>query len=59
MDKILHVGDDLTTDIQGALHSGMQACWINTNSSNLLATNENDILPHIEITGLASLIALI
>lgn len=59
VDKILHVGDDLTTDIQGALHSGMQACWINTNSSNLLATNENDILPHIEITGLASLIALI
>ncbi|RXK33068.1 flavin mononucleotide phosphatase [Arsenophonus endosymbiont of Bemisia tabaci Asia II 3] len=59
VDKILHAGDDLITDIQGALHSGMQACWINTNSSNLLATNENDILPHIEVTGLASLIALI
>lgn len=59
VDKILHVGDDLITDIQGALYSGMQACWINTNSINLLATNENDILPHIEINGLASLIALI
>ncbi|VAY02420.1 Flavin mononucleotide phosphatase YigB [Arsenophonus endosymbiont of Aleurodicus dispersus] len=58
LDNILHVGDSLTTDIQGALHSGMQACWINANNSNLL-TNDNKILPHVEITGLASLIALI
>lgn len=59
LDEILHVGDDLTTDIQGALQSGMQACWLNTKNSNLLTTNESDILPHVEITGLASLITLI
>ena len=26
--EILHVGDDLTTDVGGAIRSGMQACWI-------------------------------
>lgn len=59
LDKILHVGDDLTTDIQGALQSSMQVCWLNTKNSNLLTTNESDILPHVEITGLALLITLI
>ncbi|BGI50867.1 MAG: 5-amino-6-(5-phospho-D-ribitylamino)uracil phosphatase YigB [Arsenophonus endosymbiont of Ceratovacuna japonica] len=58
LDNVLHVGDNLITDIQGALYSGMQACWINTNN-NLLDINKNNILPHIEITNLASLIKLI
>jgi putative hydrolase of the HAD superfamily len=26
--EILHVGDDLTTDVAGAIRCGMQACWI-------------------------------
>ncbi|MFP3014204.1 MAG: 5-amino-6-(5-phospho-D-ribitylamino)uracil phosphatase YigB [Arsenophonus sp.] len=59
LDKILHVGDDLTTDIQGALQSGMQSCWINVDGINTLINNENNILPHIEIRSLTSLITLI
>jgi putative hydrolase of the HAD superfamily len=30
MDAVLHLGDDATTDVWGALNAGMQAVWINT-----------------------------
>ncbi|WP_445495429.1 5-amino-6-(5-phospho-D-ribitylamino)uracil phosphatase YigB [Photorhabdus sp. SF281] len=57
--KILHIGDDLNTDVEGALRSGMQACWINTENKKLLQMIESRLLPHIEIYDLASLTALI
>lgn len=56
---ILHVGDDLTTDVLGAVRSGMQACWINPHGDNLLTHPQARLLPHIEISRLASLIALL
>jgi len=56
---ILHVGDDLTTDVAGAIRSGMQACWIKPQGADLLQAKESRLLPHIEISRLASLTSLI
>lgn len=56
---VLHVGDDLTTDVAGALHSGMQACWINDRARCLLNVTDSRLLPHLEISRLDSLTALI
>ena len=30
VESVLHVGDDATTDVMGAVNAGMQAAWINT-----------------------------
>lgn len=48
--QILHVGDDLTTDVAGSLRCGMQACWINMRGSNLLHINDARLLPHLEVS---------
>lgn len=58
-ERILHVGDDLTTDVAGALCSGLQACWINDRQRSLMAVDDCRLLPHIEISQLASLLALL
>ncbi|MGV3345474.1 5-amino-6-(5-phospho-D-ribitylamino)uracil phosphatase YigB [Enterobacteriaceae bacterium LUAb1] len=58
-DTILHVGDDLTTDVAGALRSGMQSCWMRLYQENLAPARGSGPLPHIEITQLASLTTLI
>ena len=34
--EILHVGDDLTTDVAGAIRCGMQACWIKPENADLM-----------------------
>ncbi|CAL1329020.1 5-amino-6-(5-phospho-D-ribitylamino)uracil phosphatase YigB [Candidatus Providencia siddallii] len=52
---ILHVGDNLITDIKGAINSGMQACWINSNKKKLINT-KNICIPHVEIHHLSSLL---
>ncbi|OTA20916.1 flavin mononucleotide phosphatase [Xenorhabdus beddingii] len=57
--QILHVGDNLSTDVEGALRSGMQACWINIEHKDLMQEPEGRLVPHVEISDLASLIALI
>ncbi|NIH15850.1 5-amino-6-(5-phospho-D-ribitylamino)uracil phosphatase YigB [Serratia symbiotica] len=57
--QILHVGDDLTTDIAGALRAGFQACWINEHQRCLMQSADSRLLPHIEISRLASLAALL
>ncbi|ACR67372.1 5-amino-6-(5-phospho-D-ribitylamino)uracil phosphatase YigB [Edwardsiella ictaluri] len=57
--QILHVGDDLTTDVAGAVRSGMQACWVNDRGRSLLCAAEGRLLPHVEISRLDSLLALI
>jgi len=59
LENILHVGDDLTTDVAGAIRCGMQACWINPHNGNLLEIDDSRLLPHIEISQLASLTALL
>ncbi|NWA63672.1 5-amino-6-(5-phospho-D-ribitylamino)uracil phosphatase YigB [Pantoea sp. B9002] len=56
---ILHVGDDLTTDIAGSLRAGMQACWINLREGNLMKIDDARLLPHVEIDRLASLTSLL
>ncbi|MCE0802698.1 5-amino-6-(5-phospho-D-ribitylamino)uracil phosphatase YigB [Buttiauxella sp. S04-F03] len=56
---ILHVGDDLTTDVAGAVRCGMQACWINLRDGDLMQIDDSRLLPHLEISQLASLTALI
>lgn len=30
VESVLHVGDDATTDVMGAIHAGMQTAWINS-----------------------------
>ncbi|WHP31190.1 5-amino-6-(5-phospho-D-ribitylamino)uracil phosphatase YigB [Trabulsiella odontotermitis] len=57
--QILHVGDDLTTDVAGSIRCGMQACWINLLEGSLMQINDSRLLPHIEISRLASLTTLI
>ncbi|AUX74175.1 5-amino-6-(5-phospho-D-ribitylamino)uracil phosphatase YigB [Erwinia pyrifoliae] len=58
-EQILHIGDDLTTDVAGAVRSGMQACWINLHEGNLMHIDDSRLLPTLEISRLASLTALI
>lgn len=57
--EILHVGDDLTTDVAGAIRCGMQACWIKPENADLMHTFDSRLLPHVEISRLASLTTLI
>lgn len=59
LEQILHVGDDLTTDVGGAVSCGMQACWINLHQGDLMQIKDSRLLPHLEISRLASLSALI
>lgn len=57
--QVLHVGDDLTTDVAGAIRCGMQACWIMSRDDNLMQARDARLLPHLAISRLASLTALI
>ncbi|RLM18951.1 flavin mononucleotide phosphatase [Brenneria alni] len=59
LSQILHVGDDLTADVAGAVRCGVQACWINLREGNLMCIDDARLLPHIEISRLASLTALL
>ncbi|MDE9484415.1 5-amino-6-(5-phospho-D-ribitylamino)uracil phosphatase YigB, partial [Xenorhabdus bovienii] len=59
INQILHIGDNLKTDVEGALYSGMQACWLNIGNKNLMQKPEGRLVPYIEISDLASLIALL
>lgn len=56
---ILHVGDDLITDVAGAIRHGLQACWINDRNKSLIDEPTGCLLPHIEISKLDSLCPLI
>lgn len=57
--ELLHVGDDLITDVAGAIRHGLQACWINDRNRNLMHEPTGCLLPHIEISRLDSLCRLI
>ncbi|MGP4123858.1 MAG: 5-amino-6-(5-phospho-D-ribitylamino)uracil phosphatase YigB [Sodalis sp. (in: enterobacteria)] len=56
---ILHVGDDLEADVTGAIRYGMQACWLNDRGRNFITAVDACLLPHLEISRLASLTALL
>jgi HAD superfamily hydrolase (TIGR01549 family) len=51
---ILHVGDDATLDVLGAVNAGMQAAWVNR-ADHLWP---HDIQPHVTLTNLTELCEL-
>ncbi|URJ29835.1 5-amino-6-(5-phospho-D-ribitylamino)uracil phosphatase YigB [Blochmannia endosymbiont of Camponotus sp.] len=57
--NILHVGDDLQTDIKGAMLSGMQACWVNQYNTDQSYSIDIKLLPHLKISKLISLTYLL
>lgn len=56
--EILHVGDNLVTDVQGAIQAGCQAAWLNLSNKKLSQFPEATLLPTLEITQLEELLAL-
>lgn len=58
---ILHVGDDLITDIQGAIYANLQTCWTyqynHRNTSHIM--NNNQFFPNLKISKLNSLTYLL
>ncbi|OCG23206.1 hypothetical protein A9G11_06310 [Gilliamella sp. wkB108] len=53
--QILHVGDNLSTDVNGAINSGLLSCWINVFNEDIFHLSEARCLPHIEISQLPEL----
>lgn len=51
---ILHVGDHLISDVQGAIQAGCQAVWL-----NMSAQKSQDLLPTLEIQDLTQLLELL
>jgi FMN hydrolase / 5-amino-6-(5-phospho-D-ribitylamino)uracil phosphatase len=49
--SILHVGDDATLDVLGALNAGMQAAWLNRPGERW----PHDLEPHITVANLTEL----
>lgn len=58
-EHILHVGDHLVTDVQGAKLAGFAACWFNDMNENVITQAKTRTLPDIEINNLQSLLALL
>ncbi len=54
--EILHIGDSLKSDVQGALNAGCSAVWFNPEHKPL---SDKSGLPHLEIAQLASLELLV
>lgn len=55
MQDILHVGDNLITDVQGAIDSGCQAAWVNTINQSLSEFAEATSLPNFAISDVTEL----
>ena len=53
--NILHVGDNLLTDVNGAINNGLLACWINIFNQDIFHLSDARCLPHIEISQLSEL----
>lgn len=49
--KVLMVGDNLHSDIQGGLNAGIKTCWLNTHEIH----NPDDIQPHFTVNSHAEL----
>ncbi|GAA4494480.1 HAD-IA family hydrolase [Pseudaeromonas paramecii] len=54
--RILHVGDDVTTDVLGALHNGYRSAWLNDRGRSLQALRR---LPDLMLNRLDELLNLI
>ncbi|MGC7559144.1 HAD-IA family hydrolase [Pasteurella sp. 22655_41Tandhals] len=57
--EILHVGDNLITDVQGAIQADCQAVWLNVSGKSLWDCEEAKIMPTLEITDLKQLLMLL
>ena len=57
--EILHVGDNLDTDINGAIAAGCQAVWLNTTDKGLANFTDARLLPTVEIHHLTQLLNLV
>ncbi|ULO06717.1 noncanonical pyrimidine nucleotidase, YjjG family [Paenibacillus sp. 19GGS1-52] len=53
-EKVLIVGDSLTSDIQGGINYGIDTCWFNP----LGKVNDSGVLPKYEIRSLSELISI-
>jgi putative hydrolase of the HAD superfamily len=58
-EHILHVGDHLVTDVQGAKQSGFAACWFNDMNKNVIKQPQSRALPDVEISCLQHLLTLL
>lgn len=54
VEQVLHVGDDTTLDMLGALNAGMQAAWVNRTE----AMWPHELEPHVVLSTLTELCAL-
>jgi HAD superfamily hydrolase (TIGR01549 family) len=54
--QILHVGDDVTTDVFGAIRNGYQAAWINNQGQDWRTLHT---LPHLMLQDIRDLLTLI
>ncbi|MGB2079709.1 MAG: HAD family hydrolase, partial [Vibrio sp.] len=52
--EVLHVGDHLISDVQGAKQAGLSACWIHTPQQRL-SQQRVTCLPDVAISSLADL----
>lgn len=57
--EILHIGDHLISDVQGAIHSGLQACWYNDTTIPSRLPLRGKTLPDMEIAKLEELTLLL
>ncbi len=58
-ENILHVGDHLVTDVQGAKLAGFAACWFNDVNKDVVQSPRARTLPDMEIQQLPSLLTLV
>ncbi|MBU3005105.1 HAD-IA family hydrolase [Paraglaciecola arctica] len=58
-ENILHVGDNLSKDVYGALKAGYQAAWYAEDRSMLIRNEQLQLLPHIQLSRLSQLLDLI
>jgi FMN hydrolase / 5-amino-6-(5-phospho-D-ribitylamino)uracil phosphatase len=58
-EQMLHVGDDMALDVQGALGAGMQAVWLNRRGKPWPKEAGNQQTPTLEITSLTELTILL
>lgn len=56
--EILHVGDNLITDVQGSIEAGCQAVWINLSEKSFDEFEEKTVLPTVEINDLPELLQI-
>lgn len=59
MNEILHIGDNLITDVKGAELAGCQSVWINLTEQNLFQSEDAKVMPCVEINDLKELLKLI